>query len=251
LAIAFACVSLGLAAFGIYSAAHSALFLVRVVEISESPADTGPAQPAVDTQELTELAAVPLGKVNLFDLDLGQIEHRVLSNPWVKSVGLWKSFPQTLSIEVTLKSPVALFQDPSGELSYVDSEGVPFGKVNLALGRDLPLLSGFSKEPPERVRGAISLLDLWGRSPAGRQAELASISWEPERGYRGLVVYRMKSRGAVRTMLDFGQDLDADPAPQLKRIGQVLHYLGDNSIPVRQIWADSGKKIVVKTAHGS
>ena len=239
--------SIAAAAFGVYCAVHSPLFLVKVVEVSgtESAGLDAPLAQAV-----TDLAAVPVGKASLFDLDLGQIESRVLTNPWIRSVRVKKSFPQTLAIEVDLKTPQAIFQGASGGLSYVDSDGKPFGKVNLANLRDLPLLTGFDREPHTRVVQALKLLDDWDKSKASQSARLTSLSWEPERGFRGLVTYGLKT-GRARAMVDFGQEVDADPIPQLKRLSDVLHYLSENSIPARQIWADSGKKIVVKTAHGS
>jgi hypothetical protein len=38
---------------------------------------------------------------------------------------------------------------------------------------------------------------------------------------------------------------------EIQRLTQVFQYLRQNSIAARQVFADSGKKIVVKTAHGS
>jgi hypothetical protein len=226
---------------------HSPLFLVKVVEVSGTEA-AGVDAPLA--QSVTDLAAVPIGKTSLFDLDLGQIEGRVLSNPWIRSVRVKKNFPQTLAIEVDLKTPQAIFQGQGGGLSYVDSDGKPFGKVSLSNLRDLPLLTGFDREPRTRVQQALRLLEDWEKSQASRSARLTSLAWEPERGFRGLIVYGLKT-GRARAMVDFGQEVDADPIPQLKRLSDVLQYLSENSIPARQIWADSGKKIVVKTAHGS
>jgi hypothetical protein len=250
LTVSFA--SIAAAAAGIYCAVHSSLFLVRVVEV------TGTDMSGVDgplAQSVSDLAAVPVGKVNLFDVNLGDIETRVLSNAWIRSVKLKKNFPQTLSIEVDLKDPQAIFQSTNGALSYVDSDGRAFGKLNLANLRDLPLLTGFDREPRGRIQEALRLLGDWDKSQASRTARLTSLAWEPERGFRALVVYGLKPEGnhprRARTMVDFGQEVDADPIPQLKRLTDVLRYLSENSIPARQIWADSGKKIVVKTAHGS
>jgi hypothetical protein len=250
LSVSFA--SIAAAAWGIYCAVHSPLFLVKVVEVSGAES-VGVEAPLA--QSVTDLAAVPVGKASLFDLNLAEIESRVLSNAWIRSVRVRKSFPQTLSIEIDLKTPQAIFQGAGGSLSYVDSDGRPFGKVSLANLRDLPVLSGFDREPRARVQEALRLLGDWDRSKASESARLTSLSWEPERGYRGLIVYGLKPDGTrprrARTMVDFGQEVDADPIPQLKRLTEVLRYLSENSIPARQIWADSGKKIVVKTAHGS
>jgi cell division septal protein FtsQ len=245
--LAISLASIAAAACGIYCAARSPLFTVRVVEVSGAGSSELDASLA---QSVTDLAQVPVGKANLFDLDLGQIENRVLSNAWIRSVRVKKSFPQTLAIEVDLKTPQAIFQSLGGGLSYIDTDGRPFGKVSLASLRDLPLLSGFDREPRTRVQQALRLLGDWQLSKASDSARLTSLSWEGERGFRGLVVYGLK-QGRAHAMVDFGQEVDADPIPQLKRLSEVLHYLSENSIPARQIWADSGKKIVVKTAHGS
>jgi hypothetical protein len=250
--LSISCAAIGAALWGIYCAAHSPLFTLQVVEVTgvESPGTDGPL-----AQSVSDLAAVPVGKMSLFDVNLADVEKRVLSNAWIRSVKLRKNFPQTLSIDVDLKTPRAIFQSSTGNLSYVDSDGRAFGKVSLANVRDLPLLTGFDRQSATKVRSALRLIDEWEKAELPGSASLTSLSWEPERGFRGLAVYSFKSEGPnprrARTMIDFGQEVDADPNSQLKRLKDVLRYLSENSIPARQIWADSGKKIVVKTAHGS
>ena len=180
----------------------------------------------------------------------------MLSNAWIRAVRVKKSFPQTLAIEVDLKTPQAIFQGQGGTsfLRRFRRPPVREGQPSPICGT-FPLLTGFDREPRTRVREALRLLGDWDRSKASESARLTSLSWEAERGFRGLVVYGLRPDGArprrARTMVDFGQEVDADPIPQLKRLTDVLRYLSENSIPARQIWADSGKKIVVKTAHGS
>ncbi len=247
------------AAYGIRSAALSPLFTLQTIEVTEAGAPSGRAGPAreapVSSQAIIELASVPVGKQSLFEIDLAEVEKRILSHEWIRSVRLWKSFPETLSIEVTYRSPQAVFQSGQGALQYVDVDGRPFGRVSLSDPRDLPVLSGFPEKSPTRIVGALSLLGRWESASAARFSRISSLTWEPERGFRGLVVYPLGRSGTpagfARTMLDFGQEIDAASPIQLQRIGEVLRYLGENAIPARQIWADSGKKIVVKTARGS
>jgi hypothetical protein len=55
-------------------------------------------------------------------------------------------------------------------------------------------------------------------------------------------------------MVNLGSEIGSDiPAfeDQLGRLSKVFDYLSDNALPARQIFADSGKKIVVKTSRGS
>ena len=55
----------------------------------------------------------------------------------------------------------------------------------------------------------------------------------------------IKHSGARHARVDLGSDV---PFSQL---AQVFDYLHTHHIAARQIFADAGKKIVVKTAHGS
>ncbi|MCM2277657.1 MAG: FtsQ-type POTRA domain-containing protein [Oligoflexia bacterium] len=245
LVIFFAAFALLAAAGGIYMAIHSPLFLVQVVEVSDQP-DEAP----VDAQTITQLAAIPSGMVNLFDLDLRLVERRILTNPWIREVRLQKRFPQTLSIAVSYREPKALFQYQDGRLAYVDSTGKVFGQVNLRLQADLPLLTGLSSEQEGAgLSGALGLIAAWDRSPLKGLAQLSSVHWDGERGFRALLVYSL-GRAKNRAMVDLGQEIDGRE-DQLQKLSEVVAYLGSHSIPAFQIWADSGKKIVVKTAHGS
>lgn len=231
--------------YGLRCAVHSPLFLLRVIEVADQ------SEPApIDADRITALAAVPIGSLNLFDLDLSPVEHRLLSNPWIREVRLQKRFPQTLAISVTFREARALVQRSGSQLAYVDVDGVVFGQVNLARQLDLPMFSGFGKEPRERLVEALKLLDQWKASALAGLGQVDSVSYDPERGYRALVGYPCR-HGVAHTMVDLGHEFDGDFPAQLGRLHQVFKYLADNGVPVRQIWADSGKKIVVKIARGS
>ena len=54
-----------------------------------------------------------------------------------------------------------------------------------------------------------------------------------------------------RTMIDLGQEIDGGIDSRIAALSAVINYLSDHSMPVRQIWAEVDKKIVVKTVHGS
>ena len=246
--ISFSVVAVCAMLWGVRLAIHSSLFLVQVVEVADQP-DQAP----VDAQVIADLADVKTGEVNLFDLDLREIERRILTNVWIKEVKLTKSFPQTLSIGVVFKEPKALQQQEDGNLSYVDQEGNIFGQVNLSYQPDLPILSGFSSD---RLPQALKFIDAWERfnSENGKNLglQLSSLDWDFERGLRALVIYPLKSHPTLkgRTMVELGQDIDGQPL-QFKRLSEVFGYLSVNSISSRQVFADAGKKIVVKTARGS
>lgn len=244
--VLLSCASLVSIAVGVSLAVRSPLFLVQVVEIGDRP-ESAP----VSAQEISDLAAIPLGKVNLFDLNLNAVEKRVLTHPWIRRVNLVKRFPQTLSINVVFRDPQALLQHREGDLSYIDADGVVFGRVNVLARSNLPLISGIQQEDTEHLRQALRLLDTWEKSELKGISRVSSLSWEKERGFRAWVVYPMQESRS-RTQIHLGVDTSSSEVDsQFHRLGSVIQYLSQHSIAANQIWADSGKKIVVRTAHGS
>jgi hypothetical protein len=244
--LAFSFASLLCIAAGVGFAIRSPLFLVQVVEVGDQPENS-----PVSAQAISDLAAVPVGKVNLFDLDLKTVEKRILTHPWIRQVNLIKRFPQTLSISVVFREPQALIQQRSGSLAYVDTDGKIFGRVNVLARSNLPMVSGISEADTARIQQALGLLARWEKSELHENSRLSALSWDEERGYRAWVTY---SVGAIRarTQVELGKDVDDSAFElQFKRLSGVLRYLSQHSMVAHQIWADSGKKIVVRTAHGS
>lgn len=247
LVIAGSCLAFLVAATGLFLAMRSPLFLLRVVEV----ADQHEGAP-VDAAAISALADAPVGRENLFTLDLRDIEARLKTHPWIRGVTLMKRFPQTLSIRVEFRKPKAMLQNATGALVYVDEDGSRFGQVNLSEAADLPVLSGLEGEGPDsKLPDTLRLLDSWGAAEVGRLATVSSISYDPERGYRMLVTYPLAKSGRGRAMVELGQEIDGDLEAQLGRLAEVFGHLSRNGASARQIWADAGKKIVVKIARGS
>jgi cell division septal protein FtsQ len=252
---------------GVYRAIHSPLFTVQVVEVTDqvstaqaqavSPDPNSWVQPwtPVDPQIITDLAAVPVGQANLFDLDLSRIEKRILENDWVREVRLQKRFPQTLSITTVFREPKAVIQLDTGALSYVDAEGKVFGKVSLEGPKNLPILTHVDCDDPVQLKSLLTLLNKWEASPISKFARIESMNEDAEKGYRLMISYVLDTQSShilVHARVDMGHEASTDEEKaQFTRLTQVLDYLHAHSISARQIFADSGKKIVVKTAHGS
>jgi hypothetical protein len=251
-------VALAGAAWGVRCAMRSPMFLLQVVEVADQPEGTDAAmkEAPVDAQIISQLAALPVGKINLFDLDLKPVEERILTHPWIREVRLQKHFPQTLSISVIFREPQALMQADNGALSYVDVDGKVFGQVNLMYQPDLPVIASSGAE---HVPDALKVIHAWEQSDLSKIAQISLLQWDAERGFRALVSYPLEpSAGSSgtpargRTYVDLGQEIDAPGTdPQFQRLSRVFQYLSSNRVMARQVWADSGKKIVVRTAHGS
>jgi cell division septal protein FtsQ len=243
LTIIFSALAMLGALAGVYAALHSSLFMVRVVEVSDQEQDA-PLEP----REVTALAAVPLGEVSLFDLNLKSIEKRLLAHHWVREVVLIKRFPQTLSIQVIYRQPLAILQGRQGALRYVDSDGSLFGPVTLRGKADLPMIDGVPTDAEGPVRGALAVLEAWGKYSWKTANQVSQVSWDEDSGYTLWIAFEPAHRVSVLVGPD--DFLTADPAI-FGRIDAVLKHLASKAIAIRQIFADANKKIVVRTARGS
>jgi hypothetical protein len=243
------------ASFAVYCALHSKLFLVQTVEV-----DGSMEHPPLGANAIIKIAAVPTGRVSLFSLDLARIEKRLLANEWIHHVTLQMKPRHVLKIYVSFKEPKALLQTKKGTLVLVDAEGKAFGSASLAHTADLTLLSGFSTDQTMRIRDALALIATWESSGLGAKVLISSIHWDEDRGFRILSAYSMgnhtsqpATQGILysRSMIDFGFDLTLNLDAKLGQLAKVFNYLSERDIAARQVWADAGKKIVVKTLRGS
>lgn len=238
---------------GMVGVVNSDLFTVRVVEVlgtGNENSDDGPtahAHSPLDVQEILEIAQVPTDSVNLFSLRLSSIEKRLLAHPWISGVTISKHFPQTVSISVTFREPIAILQNADGALYYLDSSGAAFAPLDLKSNSDLPVLVNF---PTEQVVVALRFLQSWSLSGLDPQSRLSSLEWDAEKGLAVMATYSLpQSLGRVK--VELGRTFESDPEAQLGRLREVLIYLSKNGIRARQVFADLGKKIVVRIARSS
>lgn len=87
----------------------------------------------VSTEEISQVAAVPLGRPMLRQ-DLVAIQQRVASIRPVESARVVRNWPNTMVISVTERKPVLAVAEPGGYL-LVDRQGVAFSSVKSVPGR--------------------------------------------------------------------------------------------------------------------
>jgi len=78
---------------------------------------------------------------NLFKIDIARVQNDLRGLSWVSRIDIEKKLPDTLRINVTERTPVALVRN--GErIQYVDERGVTFAELSPEVGDDdLPLIS--------------------------------------------------------------------------------------------------------------
>ncbi|MGX9728017.1 MAG: cell division protein FtsQ/DivIB [Candidatus Electronema sp. VV] len=99
----------------------------------------------VREEELLALAELRLG-VPLFGIDLPEAEQRVRSHPWIDTVSIRRSWPDTLHVLVQERRPLALINLEKG-LHYVDQHGAVFAPVEPGQDLDFPVLTGLDLLP--------------------------------------------------------------------------------------------------------
>jgi cell division septal protein FtsQ len=93
----------------------------------------------VSAKELCALAKVPQS-ASMFAVDLSAVRDRILSQPFVKSAGVSRQFPDRLEIRILEREPVASIS--CGQLRYVDADGVMLPGIGSQQKLDLPVISG-------------------------------------------------------------------------------------------------------------
>lgn len=252
--------------FGLRQARHSTLFVIKSIEFKTLKpkdlfgVDVGSISSSLhplNQEDLASLANIPVGKANLFDLDLKAIEGRLLSHHWIKRVWIERRLPSTVIIAVGYRNPKAFIQTTRGGIEYVDEEGEIFKGSAIESMTDLPMLSGFDPKDSEKIKESLELISRWESSALSPFSSISTVQWDQERGYRILISYWKEAPSnsqfdsRIRTIIDIGQEIDAGFDGKLLQLSSVIRYLSENSIAVRQIWADVGKKIVVKRVRGT
>ena len=234
-----------LVGFGVVQAMHSSLFYLKEVRV-ETFSDSYP----LNQEQILAMAKVPLGKVGLFDMDLKPIENRLLKQVWVKGVVLGKRFPNTLSIKIIERMPIALLAEGKGKVYYLENDGTVFEDQSMVYPKDLPILSGFSGENHETLKKVDQFVETWFSSESLPRVKLSSISYDEKLGLRAVITYPMKNQQQMRTVLEMGLNIEEAKIIPQHRLLKVLEYLSAKSMQASKIWLGDGKKIVVKISRG-
>ncbi len=232
--------------FGVKQATRSSLFILKSVVVE-------PLRPGypLTRETVLELAKVPLGSKSLFDLNLAPVELRLLRHPWVKGVIVGKQFPNTLSLKIVERDPVALLTEGSGRVLYLESDGGTFEDEAMVYPGDLPILSGFSAKNVDLLKRLNGFIQTWFAPENLPGLKLSSISYDEKMGLRAMISYPLKNQHQMRTILELGLNLEEASAIPVSHLRKVLEYVANRAQPASRSWLGDGKKIVVKISGGS
>jgi len=159
-------VALGVVVWGLVALWRAPILPVKHVTVTGSS--------RLSSEAVRNLAAVP-GDATLVRADLGGIEERLLTNPWIEEASVARQFPDTLVIDVVERTPAAVIDAGGTKLWLADSTGMWLGLLGsqdatgLVTVRDIEGLApkaGERTRSPE-VRNALAVIT--GLSPDMRR----------------------------------------------------------------------------------
>ncbi|MEN6375025.1 MAG: FtsQ-type POTRA domain-containing protein [Smithella sp.] len=123
---------------------------------------------------LTQASLTP--RQNLLSVNIGALEKRISSNPWVKNIYVGRELPDRLIMEVKERNAVAMVKQ-SNELYLMDNEGFIFKKLGKNDEVDLPILTGLDGKEQDKSKLLLSTLNLLkNMSASNRYNYLGAIS---------------------------------------------------------------------------
>jgi cell division septal protein FtsQ len=195
----------------------------------------------VTREEILAIAGVGAGN-DLLRMNLRQMGEQLTRNPWVETVRIRRFFPDTLSIAVSEREPLAVVN--MGFIYYLDKKGVVFKVLNQGDRLDFPVVTGFSEEElstdpaggKEALRAACELLKILQEKGAFILADVSEIHYD--KGY-GFTMYT--ASGALPVKIGSG-----DFAAKLDRFARIYRELMAQQPSLNFIDLDYNDRIVVK-----
>jgi cell division protein FtsQ len=191
--------------------------------------------------QILEIADVRAGS-DLARLNLKQMGKQLTLNPWVENVRIRRYFPDTLSIAVTEREPLAVVN--MGYFYYLDNKGTVFKVLNQGDKLDYPVVTGFSEEDlnndpngtKEALKATCELMKILREKGAFILADVSEIHYD--KGY-GFTLFT--TSGSLPVKIGSG-DFDA----KIARFARIYRELMAQQPTLRYIDLDYNDKIVIK-----
>jgi len=191
--------------------------------------------------QILEIADVRPGS-DLARLNLKQMGKQLTLNPWVENVRIRRSFPDTLSIAVTEREPLAVVN--MSYFYYLDNKGTVFKVLNQGDKLDYPVVTGFSEEDlnndpngtKEALKTTCELMKILREKGAFILADVSEIHYD--KGY-GFTLFT--TSGSLPVKIGSG-DFDA----KIARFARIYRELMAQQPTLRYIDLDYNDKIIIK-----
>jgi len=210
--------------YGIYSITFlKPYFLVGEIEIKGN------------LHALTEDDIVLASEINIGDhllrVPVGEIQKKLMKNPWIKEVAVHRKFPHMVWIYIKEYVPVALVRMDGWY--YVDRFGHPFKKLGMEDNKDFPLITGLEEAPninlkknfESKIVEFLRVKNLFENSELGETYGLSEIHFSNNGG-----VSLITLNDPVELRLGFGPFMEKIDRLEvtynaIKSHGGMIHYI--------------------------
>ena len=192
--------------------------------------------------EIMDFANIELGQ-DLLRINLKKTGEQLAINPWVETVKVRRYYPDTISISLTEREPLAVVN--MGYLHYLDAKGTIFKTLNRRDRLDYPVVTGFSEDDvssdPEGMKEALKstaeLLTYLRNNCASILADVSEIHYD--KGY-GFTLFTMS--GALPIKVGSGGFPE-----KFNRLAHIYENLKAQHRVIQYIDLDYNDKIIVKS----
>ncbi|MEI6825918.1 MAG: FtsQ-type POTRA domain-containing protein [Desulfuromonadales bacterium] len=192
-------------------------------------------------EEILGLAGIDPGK-DLLRMNLKLMGEHILQNPWVETVRINRYFPDTVSISIVEREPVAIVN--MGLIYYLDKKGNVFKVLTQGDKLDYPVVTGFSEDElgadptgtKEALEATCYLLKILHEKGAFILADVSEIHYD--KGY-GFTLFT--ASGALPVKVGSG-----DFPAKIERFARIYRDLLAQMPSIHYIDLDYNDKIIVK-----
>lgn len=198
------------------------------------------------TKRLTRAEVVAFADVepgqDLLRMNLKKMGDQLALNPWVETVRIRRYYPDTISISITEREPLAVVN--MGYLHYLDNKGTVFKCLNQGDRLDYPVVTGFSEDDlnsdpagmKEALKTTSELLAFLREKCSFILADVSEIHYD--KGY-GFTLFT--ASGALPIKVGSG-----DFSGKFGRLARIYQNLKIQQQTIQYIDLDYNDKIIVK-----
>ena len=180
----------------------------------------------VSKEDIFELAGIDFTK-DIFEVNTGEIEKRILKNGMIEKVSVTRFLPSALKIKVKERDLVAAIS--GSEISAVDIEGNILTQFPMESVYDLPVITGFhfqtdsmgvrSPDNPELVKQAVAMLNEIKSRDLVLYYDLSDLNYSQDHGF----IFYLKDNNVP---VVFGFD---DYSKKIQYFLTIYHHLMDKN----------------------
>ncbi|MBI2026814.1 MAG: FtsQ-type POTRA domain-containing protein [Deltaproteobacteria bacterium] len=219
--------------FGYHFIITTPLFSLESIEINKIQ--------KVSRETVLELAGLT-PTVNILSLNLKEVETKILQNPWVLKVEIYRILPHKLKVQIEEKKILSVLKKGK-ELYYIDLRGEMIKKVASEEGLNYPVItsSASGEEEMQYFEKALWLLKNTSQSFYLNASKISEIHLQES---KGLMVVSLPHSTRIKLGID-------DFVKKLTRLEKVCEDLQKRNIIASEIDLNFKKNVVVKVRKRS